>query len=455
MDITAVLQEAVQEHTPRGIAAAISQLANDGTLPPGTRLPTVRSLARVFHVSASTVNDAWHLLARNGIIRTEGRRGTFVSYLRPARLSVRSRQASANDVYRLDLTTGTPDARLLPQLQTGLGVLSQTASITTYREPLIVPRLEELLRARWDGVLDPEAVMIVDGAMDAIDRVFRDTIFVGDRVVVEDVSLPAFYDLIETCGAVPIGVPTDDEGMLPDALATALAVRPTAIVLQSRAHNPTGISMSPRRARELAEVIAERPVLVIEDDATGEISASPLASVGTWHPYTVHVRSFSKSHGPDLRLAALAGPRQLIERLEVRRRLGPGWSSRLLQHILSELLSDPVAERQVAMAREAYAARRRALSEAVEARGLRTRGADGINLWIEVAAERVAVRMLRDIGIGVSPGRPFHLEPSDRAFVRVTCAALDGSVDELADQLAWAGLETGRMHGVPRAAGLD
>lgn len=444
MDVVALLQGSVQDHTPRGIAATISQLANDGTLPAGTRLPTVRTLARTFHVSASTVNDAWHLLVRNGIIRTEGRRGTFVSHLRPATMSVRSRRAAAVDVHRLDLTTGTPDARLLPALGTGLGVLSQTAAVTTYREPLIVPRLEELLRERWLPVFDPEGVMIVDGAMDAIDRVFRDTIFIGDRVVVEDISLPAFYDLIESCGAVAIGVATDEEGMLPDALAASLAVRPTAIVLQSRAHNPTGISMTARRARELAEVIAERPVLVIEDDATGDIASSPLASVATWHPYTIHVKSFSKSHGPDLRLAALAGPRQLLERFEMRRRLGPGWSSRLLQHILTELLADPAVQRHVDEARRTYAARRKALVDAVEARGIVTSGNDGINVWMEVADERVAVRMLRDVGVGVSPGRPFHLEAPRRSYIRVTCAALEGDVGELADQLAWAGSHTGR-----------
>ncbi len=54
----------------------------------------------------------------------------------------------------------------------------------------------------------------------------------------------------------------------------------------------------------------------------------------------MHVRSFSKSHGPDLRIAALGGPRDLVDRIVARRMLGPGWTSRMLQTILLDLLTD-------------------------------------------------------------------------------------------------------------------
>ena len=107
--------------------------------------------------------------------------------------------------------------------------------------------------------------------------------------------------------------------------------------------------MTARRAAELADVLAAYPeVTVVEDDHAGDIATAPPVSLGTRLPdRTVHVSGFSKSHGPDLRLAALGGPAALITAVADRRLLGPGWSSRLLQAVLLDLLTSGRASAQV------------------------------------------------------------------------------------------------------------
>ena len=100
--------------------------------------------------------------------------------------------------------------------------------------------------------------------------------------------------------------------------------------------------MSPTRAKAVAEVMRPTATLVVEDDHANEISSAELTSVGTWLPErTVHIRSFSKSHGPDLRLAAVGGAGDVVTAVGNRRLLGPGWSSRILQPVLLELIRDP------------------------------------------------------------------------------------------------------------------
>lgn len=57
----------------------IATRAASGELPAGTRLPTVRALAADLHLAVNTVAKAYRALETDGVVATEGRRGTFVA----------------------------------------------------------------------------------------------------------------------------------------------------------------------------------------------------------------------------------------------------------------------------------------------------------------------------------------------------------------------------------------
>ena len=160
---------------------------------------------------------------------------------------------------------------------------------------------------------------------------------------------------------------------------------------------------------------------MIEDDHSGAICSAPDVSLATWLPDRVlHVRSFSKSHGPDLRIGALGGPRALVDRVVARRLLGPGWTSRMMQAILYELLTDPDSVAQVATARAGLRRRGSADSRTPCARrAAELAPGDGINTWLRVADERAADRAA---GGGRHPGRAGHAVPARRPPSR-TCAS--------------------------------
>ena len=150
----------------------------------------------------------------------------------------------------------------------------------------------------------------------------------------------------------------------------------SAVYLQPRAQNPTGVSLTMERAAQLAEVLAFGTAAVIEDDSAGAIAQAPPISLGRWLPErTVHVRSFAKSHGPDLRLAALSAPADFARRITALRQLGQGWSSRLLQRLLLGAADRcRLGRRGRARARDTYAARRAALVAELAAARRRGRG---------------------------------------------------------------------------------
>lgn len=61
------------------LRAGIALRASRGSLPAGTRLPTVRALATELDLAANTVARAYRELEADGVVVTEGRRGTFIA----------------------------------------------------------------------------------------------------------------------------------------------------------------------------------------------------------------------------------------------------------------------------------------------------------------------------------------------------------------------------------------
>jgi DNA-binding transcriptional MocR family regulator len=425
----------------RRIAATIGRLVSSGTLEVGTRLPTVRELSRRLGVSPTTVSEAWRRLADVGAIETRGRNGTFVRHPTGPGGPRRYRQITEGPGhFALDLSSGTPDPDLLPDLSPIVATVSRQSLTSSYLDHPVLPALEEELRATWP--FDPEAITVVDGALDALDRVAGVALRLGDRVVVEHPGFPPMLDLLERLACDVIGVDVDDEGLDIAQLRAVLAGgAAAAVILQPRAQNPAGVALSPRRAQAIADAV--RPAgttLVVEDDHANEISSAPLVSVGAWLPErTVHIRSFSKSHGPDLRLAAVGGAGAVVTAVENRRLLGPGWSSRILQSVLLGLIGHPATADALAVARAAYAGRRREVSRVLVDKGVEVTGTDGINLWMAVEDERAAVVALAAQGIGVAPGTPFLVRP-DSDHLRVTVGVLspERGLTRVAQQLAAA-----------------
>jgi DNA-binding transcriptional MocR family regulator len=436
-EVLSEIEQRMDQPTARGLANAVSRTIRDGVLVPGARLPPIRRVASELALSPTTVTAAWRLLARSGAIRGAGRRGTTVAET-AAPGAVRYRQAvSRGTSFAVDLSTGVPDAALLPSLASSFADLTTAGTPSSYLDAPVLPELEAELKRSWPYPADQ--VTVVDGALDALDQVVRSVLRFGDRVVVEHPCFPPLVDLLEAAGVEVVGVPLDAEGMSLEGLTEALETSTRAVFLQPRAQNPTGVSMTRERARSLARVIEGSRALVVEDDSTGAIGMSEPLSMGEWLPgQTVHIRSYSKSHGPDLRLAAMSAPPELMADLLARRQLGQGWSSRLLQRILLHLLADPTAIAEVEKARSTYAGRRRVVVEELAKLGVEVGGGDGINLWIPVQDEASALIRLASQGIGVAPGKPFAVLPESRGFMRVTVGLVSSGNDWLAQALAEA-----------------
>jgi DNA-binding transcriptional MocR family regulator len=216
-------------------------------------------------------------------------------------------------------------------------------------------------------------------------------------------------------------LPVDPAGPTGDGLRAALAAGAVAVIITSRAQNPTGAVVRAARAQALRRIFREhKHVLVVEDDHAAELSVEPAHPlVGVTDTWT-YIRSVSKPYGCDLRLAVLAGDELSVSRIEGRQRLGTGWVSTVLQRLVLRLWADPAVAEVVAVASAVYTARRTALREALG--DVPSLGDSGLNVWIPVEDETAVVAGLREEGIVVVPGA-YHRLVSPPA-IRVTTASL-------------------------------
>jgi DNA-binding transcriptional MocR family regulator len=398
------------------ISASVEAAIRSGELTPGEPLPSVRRLAEHLRVSPTTAAAAYRDLQIRGLVTAAGRRGTRVSPRPP----VRHLSPATVPPGTRGLLDGNPDPAFLPDLGPALASLRPPRLL--YGEPANLPELLDLGAELFTADAIPaDFLLVVGGAVDGIERTLMAHLRPGDRVGVEDPGYPPVFDLLLALGLVPVPLPIDDHGVLPDELETVARGPLAALVITPRAQNPTGAALDARRVRDLRDVLARRPdVLVIEDDHGGAVSGAAAHSVGgrALERWAV-VRSFSKSLGPDLRLALMAGDPVTISRVEGRQQLGVGWVSHVLQRLVVTLWRDPGVQGLMAEAAAVYAERRQALVDALAELGMAARGRSGLNVWVPVADEQVALRRLLDAGWAASAGERFRMrsEPAVRLSI--------------------------------------
>ena len=395
----------LKARTASELSGAVERLIAEGRLPVGGLLPPVRDLAAGLDLSPTTVAAAYRALAHRGLVRGAGRRGTLVA-ANPA-LPIAAEPPVPSGV--VDLTRGNPDPALLPALRPHLRRIADGTK--AYGEPATLPALADAARAsfRAEGV-PADRVIAVSGALDGVERVLGAWLRPGDRVAAEDPGYPPAADLLGAMDLRVTAMRMDEFGVLPDALQGAVARGCQAVLFTPRAQAPTGAAWDQARAGELSEVLTTRPdVLVVEDDHAGPVSGVAARSVVGGSRRWATIRSVSKSLGPDLRLAVLAGDAVTVSRVEGRQALGTGWVSFLLQETVAELWEDPAAGRLVARAAAAYAERRGSLVDALARRGVPATGRSGLGVWVPVPDEPAITTALLQRGWAVGPGERFRI----------------------------------------------
>ena len=138
---------AARPAAPGASPRVIGRMITAGELPVGTRLPTVRELSTRLGVSPTTVSEAWHCLAASApsrpaaaTARTSARRPG------PAGRAATGASPRGPGHFELDLSTGTPDPALLPDLGPVVSRVGKQSLTSSYLDHPVLPALEDELR---------------------------------------------------------------------------------------------------------------------------------------------------------------------------------------------------------------------------------------------------------------------------------------------------------------------
>ena len=229
---------------------------------------------------------------------------------------------------------------------------------------------------------------------------------------------------VRNVGAIPVGIPSDDQGMIPEALEErAKSGKGKYIYLIPNFHNPMGITIPLERRKELYEVAAKYDLLIYEDDPYGDIrfAGEPVPSFKSMDTdgRVVYAGSFSKTLSAGLRVGFLYAPDGLIRKFAAVKS-ADGQEPMLNQRIISRCLSKLDFNEYLKSISQIYGRKCALMAESLRqhcsprCRVLVPEG--GLFIWVEMPADvdMDAVNdAVIDAGVGVVRSAAFAVDESE------------------------------------------
>ncbi len=351
---------------------------------------------------------------------------------------------------------GYPDAALFPAEQLDAvfqQILRATGGAAMQYAPCNgLPHLREqiagLLTA--DGMpCTGDDVLILQGSQQGIDFAARMLIDPGDVIITED---PTFLGaLIAFASSQPeyAVVPVDAEGMQTDHLEAILAANPRAKMLYTVPdfQNPTGVTLSLERRKQLIALANRHDLIVLEDTPYRHIrfvgqNLPTLKSLDT-EGRVIHLGSFSKVLVPGLRIGWAVAEPDLLARMGQLKVAADTQTSTLNMAAASLFLDRYDLRAHIATLCAAYAAKKEVMLDAIRQHFPRditaTDPEGGLFTWLTFAEGFDATAFMRDVAlpqarVAYVPGATFFaLTPrANHARLNFSAASVDAILTGIA-----------------------
>ncbi|MFD2617612.1 MocR-like pyridoxine biosynthesis transcription factor PdxR [Terrilactibacillus laevilacticus] len=331
----------------RQISDQLREKIMKGEYTPGSVLPTERKLADQIGVNRSTVVHAYDELTSIGLIERKRGSGTKVStqkwgispagspnwkayvdsgaFLPPHPLIQKIHELSHNKTL-WNLAGGElgpdlfPGSLLKPQYDKILGPeeLFEDEDPQGYRP--LRETIARHMKVTYNVDTTPDSVMITSGAQQAIYLMTQCLLSPGDAIAIEAPSYYYSLPLFQSAGLRIFALPIDEEGINPEDVKTLYQKHRIKLVfLNPIFQNPTSVSLSEKRKRDLVDMCRSLSIPIVEDDPFSLLSfegkTGQLMKKMDESGNVLYLGSLSKTVGSNIRIGWLIAPKPVISRL--------------------------------------------------------------------------------------------------------------------------------------------
>lgn len=303
--------------------------------------------------------------------------------------------------------------------------------------PPLVASLQKMIERRGLAI-GADKVLVTTGSLQAISIITQEFVNEGDVILTESPCFVGALSVFETYRAKIIGIPIDDQGIDIKALKEAIAKqtkKPKFLYITPNFHNPAGIIYSEERRRALLEVLSGTDIILIEDDAYGDLYfdandaalTRPLKAYKGYDVDIIYTGSFSKILGPGFRLGYMLSSQEIFEKAETIKQALDACTSNFMQILANEFIERGYLEPYLLFLRKEYSERYDMLHASLEKylpedvtwnvpKG-------GFYVWLKLPEPIKATALFKDClsqGVVFVTGRTFDPESKKDNYLRLS-----------------------------------
>ena len=335
----------------------------------------------------------------------------------------------------ISLAGGNPASELFPGkelAEIAYDLLSNQPALTLQYSVAqgYVPLREAVLKmiAERDNIIPHgDDIIITSGSQQGMDFAAKCLLNEGDKVIVENPSFLGALGCYMGYGAQLVGVDMESDGINVEHLKQTLETTEGVKLLYTipNFQNPTGITMSTEKRKELYRLCVEHNVLIIEDNPYGELTFSgekkpSLKSMDT-EGIVIYCGSFSKILAPGIRVGYIVAPAEIVKHMAEAKQANDTHSPMITQLMVYEYLQRHDIGENIQRMRDLYSRKcKRMLDEAdafFPAAVTHTNPGGGLFVWCDMGGDYDTIEVYKECinhKVAFVPGAPFMADPSKR-----------------------------------------
>lgn len=297
----------------------------------------------------------------------------------------------------------------------------------------------------------PDDIVITAGSQQGLDLVTRVFCNPGDVILAESPSYVGAIGTFLSYQTEVVHVASDEHGLEPTALRETIA-RLTAEGKQVKFlytipnfNNPSGLTQTQQRRREVLEACNEARIMVVEDNPYGllTLEGDPQPAMRALDEDVIYLGSFSKIFAPGFRVGWVLAPHAVREKLVLAQESATLCPPVFSQFAISDYLEHYDWRGQILTYRDMYRGRRDAMLEELSERmpdGVSwTRPEGGFFVWLTLPEGIDSQAMLpRGVNARIAyvPGGAFYADGQGAENIRLSyCFPTADRIREGVDRL--------------------